>query len=160
MTPAASRSPALARNQRWAAQAISVLGATSTGFSAPAIQLSNQLHETRNHAQSSAWGQNAARSATLRDRFETLAARWKRDTRFTSSTTEIVMHPAYQAIIGMGPDALALILGALQHEEDHWFWALKAISQHDPVLPEFRGSVPKMREAWLRWGRQRGLLPS
>ena len=160
MMPAASRSPSLSRNQRWAVPAVSLLSVTSPGFSAPAIQLSNQLHETRNHVQESAWGQNAARLVTLRDRFETLATRWERDTRFTSSVTDIAMHPAYQAIIGMGPDALPLILGALHHREDHWFWALKAISQHDPVLPEDRGNMPKMREAWLQWGRQRGLLPS
>ena len=161
MTPNTSRSPSLSRNQRWAVSAtISVLGAASSGVSASAIQISNQLGQTRVHVESSASGRRAIAKADLRDRFQALASKWMIETRFMSSTTDIAMHPAYQAIIGMGSEALPLILEALQEKADQWFWALKAISQHDPVLPEHRGDVTRMREAWLQWGRQRGLLPS
>src|SRR5947207_10431415 len=59
-------------------------------------------------------------------------------------STEIALHPAYQQIIGMGKEAIPLILEELQREEDHWFWALKSITGDDPVAPSERGQLPKM----------------
>lgn len=68
------------------------------------------------------------------------------------------MHPAYQAIIGMGAPALPLILEDLRQNSGHWYWALKAISNEDPVAPGDRGAIKKMKEAWLRWGEAKGLI--
>jgi hypothetical protein len=34
--------------------------------------------------------------------FASLAERWRRETRFSSSLDEKVLHPAYQSIIAMG----------------------------------------------------------
>ena len=67
-------------------------------------------------------------------------------------------HPAYQQIIGMGKEAIPLILEELQREEDHWFWALKAITGEDPVPGKDWGKIQAMRAAWLAWGRSRRLL--
>ena len=64
------------------------------------------------------------------------------------------MHPAYQQIIGMGEEALPLILEELSRRPGHWFWALKAITGEDPVPAEHAGEVPEMTRAWLEWGRQ------
>jgi hypothetical protein len=99
-------------------------------------------------------GQSA--EAGLVRRFRDLVDQWKEATIFTSSGTELVLHPAYQQIIGMGPEALPLILDELHREEDHWFWALKSITGEDPVAPSDRGNLPKMTEAWLRWARTPG----
>lgn len=93
-----------------------------------------------------------------RQRFLRLAEQWRRETQWLSSTTEIAMHPAYQAIIGMGGDALPLVLEDLERNSGYWYWALKAISDEDPVPAEDRGDIPKMRQAWLEWGRKKGLL--
>jgi hypothetical protein len=95
---------------------------------------------------------------TLQARFRMLAQAWKRDVLNCSSVTQMAIHPAYQQIIGMGPDALPLILRELRREPNHWFWALRAITGEDPVSPGSRGRLSEMAEAWLRWGRQRGLL--
>ena len=97
---------------------------------------------------------------TLRARFDELAAEWARETRFQSSTTEIAIHPAYQRIIGMGPAALPFILDRLSQRTEHWFWALGAITGEDPVEPADAGKVEAMTDAWLRWGRSRGLIPT
>ena len=91
-------------------------------------------------------------------RFLRLSRRWREDTQWLSSSTQIAMHPAYQAIIGMGDDALRWILADLRRTSAPWFWALKAISAEDPVPPSDRGVVCKMTEAWLEWGMQKGLL--
>jgi len=67
------------------------------------------------------------------------------------------MHPAYQQIIGMGQDALPLLIEELRREPDHWFWAMQAITGVNPVPPENRGNVAKMTQAWLAWAQQQGL---
>ena len=92
-------------------------------------------------------------------RFRDLVRVWKEAKVFTSSGTDIALQPAYQQIIGMGKDAIPLILDELRREEDHWFWALKAITGEDPVAPGDRGNLPKMTEAWLRWAEAHSYLP-
>lgn len=70
----------------------------------------------------------------------------------------MAMLKPYQQIIGMGQAALPLILAELAREPDHWFWALEAITQEDPVPAEARGKVPEMADAWLAWGKQKGIV--
>jgi hypothetical protein len=92
----------------------------------------------------------------LRERFDQLVIEWKKATRFSSSTREMAMHPAYQRIIGMGPAAVPFLLRELEVDPDHWFWALAAITGEDPVPPEDRGRLKRMAASWLNWGRQQG----
>jgi hypothetical protein len=66
------------------------------------------------------------------------------------------MHPAYQAIIGMGPSIIPLLLHELEKQVDAWFWALQAITEEDPVSQEFRGNWQEMGKAWIAWGKERG----
>jgi hypothetical protein len=90
-------------------------------------------------------------TASLEQRFSRLVSEWRGGTRYSSSTTEIAMHPAYQQIIGMGRAALPLIMKELRTKPDHWFWALKAITGVDPVSSEDRGNIKRMAHAWLDW---------
>jgi hypothetical protein len=92
----------------------------------------------------------------LSQRFESLAAQWRRETRHLSLISDIVLNTAYQQIIGMGKPAIALILQDLKQQPDHWFWALRSITGENPIQPEDRGRLPEMAEAWLEWGRQHG----
>jgi hypothetical protein len=66
------------------------------------------------------------------------------------------MHPAYQMIIGMGPEAVPLLLRELESNVDNWFWALRAITEEDPVPASARGDGEAMAKAWLDWGRDQG----
>ena len=91
-------------------------------------------------------------------RFFSLKDEWETQTAHLSSLTEIAMHPAYQHIIGLGPVAIPLILNEMKKKSGHWFWALKAITGEDPVLPNQRGRIKLMTEAWLNWGREQGYL--
>ena len=90
--------------------------------------------------------------------FNNLAGEWKAATAFSSSATDMAMHPAYQQIIGMGRDVVPLILRKLQKNTDHWFWGLKSITGMDPVPSEDRGNISKMREAWIVWGQENDLI--
>src|SRR3990172_303894 len=91
-------------------------------------------------------------------RFFTLKVQWQVDTSMLSSVAEIAMHPAYQQIIGMRPIAIPLILSELKRKSGHWYWALKSIAGEDPVMPEHRGNLKKMAEAWLKWGKEQGYV--
>jgi hypothetical protein len=92
------------------------------------------------------------------ERFQALLRQWKADVGPLSSVTEMAMHPAYQRIIGLGREAVPLLLRELAKEPDHWFWALKAITGVDPVEPAHRGRVKDMADAWLLWGKEQRLL--
>ena len=88
--------------------------------------------------------------------FVRLAEQWRAETQHLSSAEQIASHPAYQRIIGMGAPVVALILQELKRRPAPWFWALHAITCANPVGEAERGRLPKMAEAWIRWGRERG----
>ncbi len=92
----------------------------------------------------------------LKEKFHSFVEKWKEETQFASTVLEMAMHPAYQHIIGMGPKVLPYIFQRLSREQEHWFWALKAITSEDPVPPASRGNINRMRDAWLQWGREKG----
>ena len=91
-------------------------------------------------------------------RFNDLAEKWAAETAHHSSMSTIVLHGSYQEIIGLGRDVLPLILGRLSTDPNHWFWALRAIAGEDPVPAADVGKFDAMRQAWLQWGRSRGLV--
>ena len=95
---------------------------------------------------------------SLELQFTRLAAEWKADTEFESSTMRIAMHPAYQRIIGMGPSVVPLILKDLERTNDPWFWALQAITGANPVAAEDRGIINRMVSAWLLWGMRTKII--
>jgi hypothetical protein len=100
----------------------------------------------------------ATEQASLETEFHTLAQQWKEACGLLSSTSAMVAHPAYQAIIELGQPVVPLLLRELEKEPVHWFEALKAITGHDPVSPKDWGNIPAMASAWLAWGRSRNLL--
>ena len=100
----------------------------------------------------------ASDPAESRDRFHRLASDWKKQSRYLSNTAQMAMLKPYQQIIGMGWCVVPLILEELQREPDQWFWALEAITDVNPVPPDAAGNVRLMAQAWVEWGRRRGLL--
>lgn len=90
--------------------------------------------------------------------FLQLAEQWKRETAPLSSISQIARHRAYQRIIGMGTEAIPLILRDLQDDLSEWFWALDAITGASPVPPESEGDLSQMAEAWIRWGQNNGYV--
>lgn len=96
--------------------------------------------------------------ADIERTFRDLVEEWREATGVTSSLTDMVLHPAYQKIIGMGPVVVPLVLRELRERPAPWFWALSSITREDPVSPEDAGRLEKMTQAWLEWGRQRDYL--
>lgn len=98
------------------------------------------------------------KNVILEMKFQVLAQEWKRESRFASTGNQMFILPSYQKIIGLGPEVIPVILRDLQKESNHWFWALAALSGENPVTPQDAGNVRTMRQAWINWGTQRGLL--
>ena len=94
----------------------------------------------------------------LERHFNDLSEKWKSETAHHSVMSNIILHRSYQEIIGLGRDALPLILRKLSTEPNHWFWALRAISGEDPVPAGDIGKFDAMRNAWLNWGRDHKLI--
>lgn len=89
-------------------------------------------------------------------KFALLATRWRKETSHVSFAVQQAMCPAYQQIIGMGMQAVPLILRELEKEPAHWFWALAAITGENPVPSEHAGNIAEMTKDWVLWGRSRG----
>lgn len=87
--------------------------------------------------------------AAVAERFERLRDWWKSETMFSSSVQQKVMHPAYQEIIGLGPQVVPHIVEHLRTAPDHWFWALRAIVGEDHASG---ASTPlAAAEQWIAW---------
>lgn len=91
-------------------------------------------------------------------RFRRLAAQWQRDTQFLSDTGKIIRHPAFQEIVSLGDAVVPLMLADRNASPALWVWALPDITGEDPVPADDRGNIRKMGEAWVRWGRAKGII--
>jgi hypothetical protein len=69
----------------------------------------------------------------------------------------MVLHHAYQEIIGMGREALPVLLRELECQPDHWDWALLAMTGENPVPPEHAGRLAEIARDWLEWARTNGV---
>jgi hypothetical protein len=90
--------------------------------------------------------------------FRQLVDQWRQERGASSSTTEILLCPSYQSIIGMGEQAIPLILAQMESEgddPDQWFWALQILGHANPVREEDEGNFRAMAEAWFGWARKR-----
>jgi len=96
-------------------------------------------------------------SPQTRQRFHDLAERWRKESGHLSSLEKRAMLPSYQQIIGLGPQAVPLLIERLREEPGHWFWALRAITGVNPVSPEHVGRVKDMADDWIRWAKDNGM---
>lgn len=95
-------------------------------------------------------------TSNIRTKFTKLSKDWLDASMFESNINKLAMHPAYQQIIGLGSEAIPLIMQELRQESNHWFWALKSITGEDPVDEASRGNIQAMTDAWLLWGKNNG----
>lgn len=93
---------------------------------------------------------------SIETRFRRLEADWIAQTGFLSSSTQIINHPAFQAILKLGEAVVPLMLRDLEERPRLWVWALPRITGVDPVPVEDRGNIGRMSAAWLNWGRANG----
>ena len=94
----------------------------------------------------------------LRTLFAHLSKKWKRETAHISMTLDIMSHPAYMQIIGLGTRVLPLILRDLQETHSHWFDALAAITRTSPTKVMESGNISTMVSFWLKWAHRKKIV--
>ena len=94
----------------------------------------------------------------FRERFARLMKTWRNETGLYSVDTKKITHPAYLMIIGMGRQAIPMILADLQQRGGHWYQALEAILGYNPIQMSSPVGLSELKERWLAWGRQEGYL--
>lgn len=88
--------------------------------------------------------------------FHRLEEWWNRETRYLSSLTEAFKHPAYRAIVALGPAVVPVLLRQLEKDPDWWFGALKELTGANPIPLDHRGNLSAMAADWVAWGRSNG----
>jgi len=89
------------------------------------------------------------------------AEQWIKKTSHLS-TTERFFNEHHRKIVEMGEAVVPIILkdlvDGLEKPEGptHWFWALKLITEEDPVPTKERGNIELMAQRWIEWGRNNG----
>ena len=78
-----------------------------------------------------------------------MAEEWRASTRFAASPQAAAKHPAYRAVVALGPQAIPLILTALEESPEPWFAALRELTGDDPVPPADRGRPAVAAAHWL-----------
>jgi hypothetical protein len=81
--------------------------------------------------------------------FQRLRLNWETETAAYSSLTSMVMHPAYQQIIGLGPQVVPVLIDDLRSSPGHWFCALRAIVGEDKAYGA--ATVPEAAAMWVGW---------
>jgi len=99
---------------------------------------------------------------SLEERFREQADRWQRETQHLSSPLQRMMHSSYQAILGMAAEhkrpVIRLLLLDMQQNRRDWLLPLSYLTQANPLNPKDAGKTDKMIEAWMRWGKEQGIL--
>ena len=98
-----------------------------------------------------------AEKSPIEELFNSLSATWESETRHLSSLSEKAVHPAYQRIIGLGPQVVPILIERLRKKPGWWFWALRALTGVDPVPEASRGRPTLMAEAWTNWWDSEGI---
>lgn len=93
------------------------------------------------------------KAEALRRTFLELSKKWRDDTAFKSSVSDLVLDPSYQRILTLGSAVVPLILEELAKGPEYWFWALEAITDQNPVPEVEQGQIALMTQRWIDWGK-------
>jgi hypothetical protein len=100
----------------------------------------------------------AEHSRTVEEKFRELAEQWSNETWHVSSLSDLATHPSYRKIIELGDPVVRYLLSDLITTHRFWFPALAEITKLRPFDPKDAGNVDRMSDAWIRWGRKKGLI--
>lgn len=91
-----------------------------------------------------------------------LAKQWKSETAFYSVVYHKYTNRNYLSIIGLGlvlkEPIVKLILDDLMSGTEYWHFALKSITNANPVPRGSINNLKKVRDAWLEWGNKHGFI--
>lgn len=82
--------------------------------------------------------------------------RWESETKYSSSTTEILEHPSYSALVENARLTLDLICDELKKKPSHLVFVLEDAFEIRPYSDQEEGNIPAMTNAWLSWAANTG----
>lgn len=91
-----------------------------------------------------------------------LIERWRAEVKYMSSLSDMVSHEDYKAISSKDRRAIPILLNELRDRPHYWFDALQKLVKNNldivvnPVRKADRGNLPRMTDAWLKWGKRNG----
>jgi hypothetical protein len=88
--------------------------------------------------------------------FRRLADLWYREAGLLSNLRKAYQHPAYQAIIALGPPVVPVLLRQLEAKPGWWFAALRELTGANPAAPEHCGKLDFIAADWVAWGCRNG----
>jgi hypothetical protein len=97
-------------------------------------------------------------SSDFEEKFHKLRIQWESETKILSSTTAITNNSNYRQIVEMGKEVIPLLLEDISNNGSFWDSALIELSGENPVDQSDWGKMSKMREVWLKWGKEKGYL--
>ncbi len=100
----------------------------------------------------------AAPAANVEVRFHKLATEWLKAVGSVSSVEALTSHPKYREIVRLGWDVVPFLLADLQQGRGFWFTALNEITGIRPFDPSDAGKSKRMTEAWIIWGKRKGII--
>ena len=99
---------------------------------------------------------------SLEQRFREQAEQWGHETGHLSSPFQRMLHPSYQAILGMAQEnkepVIRLLLDDMQKTRRPWFLALSFLTQENPIKQADAGKIDRMIAAWVEWGKKQDNL--
>jgi hypothetical protein len=91
-------------------------------------------------------------------RFRELADKWSEETGHVSSINDRISNPEYREIVKLGWEVVPNLLADLERTHRFWFPALTEITGLRPFDQSDAGNLRRMTEAWIRWGKKKGLI--
>ena len=96
-------------------------------------------------------------SADLQTQFDELVAEWAKGTVYFSLKHQAVAHPAYRALLDLGPTIIPMIVEKLRASPGRLFYLLNDLTGENPVPPESAGKVAEIAACWVRWYESRAV---
>jgi hypothetical protein len=100
---------------------------------------------------------NSEIKSSLEKDFRKYADKWYAETIRDSSISRMTSNVNYLKVIKLGTPVIPLILRELQSAPAPWFLALRVLTEEE-VGKEYAGNFEKIAEAWVSWGKERGLI--
>lgn len=99
---------------------------------------------------------------SIEEKFNVAARNWKKETSVYSFVSRKITNSNYVNIIGLGvvygEPVIKIILEDLKKGTEFWHYALKKITNDNPVSKGDVNNLQKVREAWLAWGVKKNLI--
>ena len=90
-------------------------------------------------------------SADLQTQFDELVAEWTKGTVYFSLKHRAVSHPAYRALLDLGPSIIPMVVEKLRTSPGRLFYLLNDLTGENPVPPASSGKVAEIAACWVRW---------